>query len=200
MCVCVYVYIHASNIVTSPCCRTRQKRLAGIKSLHVYALALYVDQKGIQSLLRDAIGHRDEESVCRDDTLYTKVIQSTDVEKVLRLVISSNLVKRKAFLKALDERLQPVVRGTHSEKTLATFCSMFDTVSFRKGLDVTFFFQPGGDMVTKADGKELGRLHDAQFSKEILNIYLGKDPVSLQAKHHFGRGIYTIVTKKKISH
>lgn len=176
-------------------CRTRQKRLAGIKSLNVYALAFYVDQSGIRSLLHDSIGHRSEDAVFKDDAMYSKVISSPNVEKVLRLVISSGLVNRNSFLKALDERLQPVVKDTKSEETLATFCSMFDNVSFRKGLDVTFFFQPGGDLVTRADGKELGRLHDATFSKEILNIYLGKNPVSVSAKEEFGRGIYKIVKK-----
>lgn len=174
-------------------CRVRQKKLAGIKNLNVYALALYVDQTGIRSLLHESIGHRDEDTVCKDDEMYSQVISSPNVEKVLRMVISSGLVKRNSFLKALDERLQPAVKNTASEKSLATFRSMFDNVAFRKGLDVSFYFQPGGDVVARADGKEIGRLKDANFSKEILNIYLGKDPVSSGAKEQFGRGIYSIV-------
>lgn len=154
-----------------------------------------MDQAGTRSLLRDAIAHENEDVVCRNDAMFTKIIQNSDVEKVLRMVISSSLVKRNSFLKALDERLQPAVKDTKSEETLATFRSMFDDVSFRKGLDVSFFFQPGGDLVAKADGKELGRLKDPNFSREILNIYLGKDPVSSQAKEAFGRGIYKLVTE-----
>jgi hypothetical protein len=151
---------------------TRQKRLIGIKKIHVYALALYVDEgysAGTQ--------HWDEELVNRPE-----------VDKIISCIISSSLVSRKKFLNALDERLLPEVRSSDSEATLGKFRGLFDNVSFRKGLNVSFFFRKGSVM-TKVDGKELGELHDPAFSRAFLNMYLGADPVSPKAKDAFRQGL-----------
>lgn len=55
-------------------CRTRQKRLAGIKSLDIYAVALYVDESGVTSLLGDrALKSADEDSFAHDDAMFAGV-------------------------------------------------------------------------------------------------------------------------------
>ncbi|KAI8103498.1 hypothetical protein M9435_004835 [Picochlorum sp. BPE23] len=175
---------------------TRQKRLAGIKSLDIYAVALYVDESGVTSLLGDrALKSADEDSFAHDDAMFADLMKHSSLEKALRVVITSALVKRKAFVSALDEQLKPPLSGTASEETLANFGSMFDSVSFRKGMDISFFFERDA-MITKVDGQEIGRLRDDRFSKAFLNLYLGSSPVSVKAKEEFGRGIYSMVTQK----
>jgi len=197
-------------------CRTRQKRLAGIKSLDIYAVGLYVDESGVTSLLGDrAVKSTDGDAFAHDNAIFTgmyefmnhmfyihtdvyalcvDLMRHSSIEKALRVVITSGLVKRKAFVSALDEQLKPRLSGTSSEETLSTFTSMFDSISFRKGMDISFFFERDA-LITKVDGHVIGRLRDDRFSKALLNIYLGSSPVSVHAKEAFRRGIYSMVTK-----
>ena len=167
----------------------RQKRLAGIKSLDIYAVGLYADHRGVRSLLHSKASKSTEEAICKDDAVFSALVKDSGIEKALRIVITSGLVKRKSFIDALDAKLKPAVRSTKSEKTLEDFCSMFDSVAFRKGLEVNVFFNKG-DMVTTVDGREIGRLKDKRFCEEFLNMYIGKDPVSAKAKEEMGRGLY----------
>lgn len=52
-------------------CSTRQKKLAGIKSLDVYALALYVDERGAHSLLHSKVSGKTEQDAVNDQSVYT---------------------------------------------------------------------------------------------------------------------------------
>lgn len=92
---------------------------------------------------------------------------------------------------ALNEQLEPPVSGTKSVQTLNTFKNMFDSVAFRKGLEITFTFV-NGNVITKVDGMKLGKLQDGVFSDALLGIYLGQKPVSEKAKKAFGEGLYRL--------
>lgn len=168
---------------------TRQKRLAGIKSLDVYALALYVDESGARSTLHKKTSAKDEGDFVKDQGVYTDLINARRVEKNLMIVITSGLVKRKSFVEALNEQLEPPVTGTKSMETLSRFREQFDTIQFRKGLEISFTCH-NGTLTTKVDGKKLGDLKDAYFTDALLNIYLGDKPVSESAKRSFGQGLY----------
>ena len=119
------------------------------------------------------------------------LIKAKRIEKSLVIVITSGLVKRKAFVDALNEQLEPPVAGTKSMQTLNTFKNMFDSVAFRKGLEITFTFV-NGSVTTKVDGMKLGKLQDGVFSDALLGLYLGKTPVSEKAKKAFGEGLYRL--------
>jgi hypothetical protein len=56
-------------------CSTRQKKLAGIKSLDVYALALYVDERGAHSLLHSKVSGKSQQEVINDQSIYTGALQ-----------------------------------------------------------------------------------------------------------------------------
>lgn len=154
---------------------TRQKRLVGVKQLHVYALGLYVSEDFAPSP-QDARPW-DEELVSR-----------CDVDKIISIVISSSFVNRKKFVGALDDALLPVVESTSSEATLCRFRALFDNVTFKKGLHLDFYLRDGS-LTAKVDGKTLGRLDDEAFSRAFAGVYLGAAPVSPKAKEAFRRGL-----------
>lgn len=154
---------------------TRQKRLVGIKQLHVYALGLYVSEDFAPSP-QDARPW-DEELVSR-----------SDVDKIISIVISSSLVNRKKFVGALDDALLPVVESTSSEATLCRFRALFDNVTFKKGLHLDFYLRDGS-LTAKVDGHTLGTLDDEAFSRAFAGVYLGAAPVSPKAKEAFRRGL-----------
>lgn len=78
------------------------------------------------------------------------------VDKTLRIVITSGLVKQRAFLEALEERLAPPLQAAGELAALAAFRRQFDAASFRKGMEITFVAS-GSRLTTKIDGKQVSR-------------------------------------------
>lgn len=61
-----------------------------------------------------------------------------------------------------------------------------------KGLEISFNIN-GGRLTTKADGKEIGSFQNKHLSNTLLDIYIGKDPVSPGAKQEFGHGLASMI-------
>ena len=160
---------------------TRQKRLVGVKQLHVYALGLYVSEDYVP-----------EDARMWDDELVGR----SDVDKIISIVISSGFVSRKKFVNALDDALLPAVKATCSEATLNRFRDLFDNVAFKKGLHIDFYLRDG-KLTTKVDGRALGTLSDPYFTSAFAGVYLGADPVSPKAKEAFRKGILDDVERQK---
>lgn len=177
--------------------RTRIKKVAGIKSLDVYALALYVDEQQTKSALGARFSQSEpRERIATDPNLFPELIKAGWVEKSLVLVITSGLVKRTNFLEALEERLKPPLVEKRQEAVLQSFRNLFDTVEFKKGLQISFTITGGNTLKTRAGGKDLGTLVNPELSNTLLDIYLGSNPVSPQAKNAFANGIASMIAKK----
>ena len=171
---------------------TRTKKVAGIKSLDIYALAFYVDEPAARSHLHHRYTNKTAEQIAKDPQLFAELSKATSIEKSLVLVITSGLVKRKNFLEALEERLEPPMTKANENAALQAFKQQFDNVTFRKGLKITFTFT-GGKLVTKADGKELQTLSNKTLAEVLLDIYTGGNPVSPAAKKAFATGLARMV-------
>lgn len=52
-------------------CSTRQKKIAGLKTLDVYALAFYVDERGVRNLLDSKLKSQSEEDAVKGRQLYS---------------------------------------------------------------------------------------------------------------------------------
>lgn len=61
----------------------------------------------------------------------------SSIEKTLRIVITSGLVKRGPFLDAFNERLAPPLEAAGVSEALHQFQRQFDDAKFRKGLEIT---------------------------------------------------------------
>jgi hypothetical protein len=84
-----------------------------------------------------------------------ELIKAEGVEKTLEVVITSGLVKQKAFLQALEERLAPPLAKVGQSGVLDGFRAQFHNANFRKGLRLSFTTK-GGRVTTKIDGAEVG--------------------------------------------
>jgi hypothetical protein len=163
----------------------RAKRVLGLKNINVYALGLYVDAPAAKRALRSS-GLPSPNNQRPFDAL---VKNSEGVEKTLRLVITSNLVKRAAFVSTLEERLGPALRKVGEGKTFDAFAGLFDGVTFKSGTEVVFSTKAGGKLQTRIDGRDMPALASRALCEALLDIYLGKDPVSPDAKRAFGDGL-----------
>jgi hypothetical protein len=173
-------------------CRTRTKRIAGIKNLDVYALALYVDERAARSALARKFQGRSRDEVASSQALFDELARAPGVEKTLVLVITSGLVNRSNFLDTMDQRLVGPLAAARDAASLAAFRSQFDGVEFRRGLRIAFNFA-GGRVTTRAAGKEVGAISSRALQTAMLDAYLGGDPVSKEAKAAFGRGLARMV-------
>jgi hypothetical protein len=167
----------------------RAKRVLGLKNINVYALGLYVDGPGAKRALRSA-GTPSPNNQRAFDAL---VSGCEGVERTLRLVITTNLLKRSTFVSTLEERLGPALRKAGEAKTFDAFASLFDGVDFKSGTEVVFSTKGGGKLSTRIDGKEKASLASRALCESLLDIYLGKDPVSPDAKKAFGEGLAALM-------
>lgn len=115
------------------------------------------------------------------------------VERTLRLVITTGLLKRSTFVSTLEERLGPALRKAGEDQTFESFAALFDGVDFKSGTEVVFSTKGGGKLSTRIDGKEKAALSSRALCESLLDIYLGRDPVSPDAKRAFGEGLASMM-------
>lgn len=170
----------------------RTKKIAGLKSLDVYALALFVDQGAVRSSLGGMFSGTDAASLAQDQRLFDELLRHEDIEKTLHIVITSGVVKQKAFLSALEERLKPRLQAAGQLAALDTFKRQFDDAAFRKGLEITFTAQ-GDKLTTTIDSMQVGAIASPELTRTLLDVYLGADPASKGAKESIGHGLASMV-------
>lgn len=78
----------------------------------------------------------------------------------------AGVVKQKAFLSALEERLKPRLQAAGQLAALDTFKRQFDDAAFRKGLEITFTAQ-GDKLTTTIDSMQVCGV-GFRFSKQLL--------------------------------
>ncbi|KAG7671359.1 hypothetical protein Ndes2526B_g02142 [Nannochloris sp. 'desiccata'] len=169
---------------------SRVKKIAGIKSLDIYALGLYVDQKAAHALLNRRFANKKSspEKLAKDPALFTELCKADNIEKSLVLVMTSKLVNKHNFLQALEDRLTPPLTKLKELAALEDFKRQFDGVDIKKGLKISFNFTKG-KVVTKAGDKELSTLSNKALVSNLLDSYLGNAPVSPRAKEEFAAGL-----------
>jgi hypothetical protein len=173
---------------------TRIKKIAGIKSLDVYALGLYVDQKAALAVLNRRFGNKNSspEQIAKDPALFADLCKAENVEKSLVLVMHSKLVNKQNFVQALEDRLTPPLTKLKELGALEDFKRQWDGVDIKKGLKISFTFTKG-KVVTKAGDRELSSLSNKALVSSLLDAYLGNAPVSPGAKAEFATGLAQMV-------
>ena len=72
---------------------------------------------------------------------------------------------------------------------LDVFARTFESVQFRKGMPIDFCVARGNALTTRVDGAPRSTVRSAVLCRALLDIYLGPDPVSRDAKAAFAAGI-----------
>ncbi|GIL50624.1 hypothetical protein Vafri_6760 [Volvox africanus] len=182
-----YCYLREKNCPSLAGLGVRSKKII-IKDINVYALGIYVDVAAAKSAL-SSFKKKSAEELVKDQSFYNAVVSAGNVEKTLRLVISSRLVDQKKFLDALEERLAPRLTKAGEPGTLVEFKKQFDGVHFERGLEIAFTCPDNKKLVTKIGGQQKGVIASGALCSSLFDIYLGSDPVSKDAKDTFGRSL-----------
>ena len=152
-----------------------RRRIAGV-GVKVYACGLYVHPK--QARTRSGRARRPR----RPPRSTRRRRAARRASRIRALDVRQNLDSAK-IADALSERLRPAL-GKDS-KSLRTFETYFDGVTFLKGQSLTFSAD-GGKLTTSIRGKRVGVIDDAEMCVALFDAYLGKNPVVPGAKKSLG--------------
>jgi len=169
----------------------RSKRLFGLKDIKVYAVGLYVDPRDVQAKVRPAYGGSEEGQL--EQKVFEDVMDR-DVKKTVRLVVHYGKLTSKKLIHALRERCEKPLAASGKLGDLEVFETWFENLHLKKGLAVAFSADRGM-LVTRVEGRVIGQIDSPELCRALFDIYLGKDPVSPDAKEDFGKGVAGLLGK-----
>lgn len=171
----------------------RSKKIAGIKTVNVYSVGLFVDPAAAKTALK-AFKGMSPEKLAKDQKFFDALVSADDVEKTLHLNIAFGRISSSQFWDAIEGQLAGPMKQLGAEADLKAFAATFDGVKFRKGLPISFCISEDGGLSTKIDEKFASAIYSKSLCRSLLGIYLGASPVSPDAKASIGTGLATLIT------
>lgn len=164
---------------------------AGVK---VYAVGLYVDEKGAMKEL-DAHKGENADSLAKNEAFFSKAAKAK-FEKTMVLKMAREVGTEK-MVSALAESVKPRMSG--STKPLATFQDMLLKAvgkegAAKKGMQFGFVCKPGA-LCVSVNGKDAGTVKSDNLSRAMVDVYLGKKAVSPGAKKEFAAGVAALLNR-----
>ncbi|MCB9897356.1 MAG: chalcone isomerase family protein [Planctomycetes bacterium] len=158
----------------------------------VYAVGLYVDPLAAHEQLA---AHRAEsgKQLAKDAAFYAD-LASDALPKTLRLVMVRDVDAddmRSAFEDALRPRMVEGRVGAEREAALAALATFkgYFRKEYVEGTEMLLALRPGGKLTAVVDGDLLGGVTSRALTDAVVDVYLGKDPISDDAKEAFGKGM-----------
>lgn len=172
----------------------RSKKIAGVKTINVYALGLYVDVPAAKGALR-SYRNKPPEVLAKDQSFYDALIKADSVDKTIHMSISFGHISSSQFWEAIREQLAVPMQRAGADADLQQFAQTFEGIKFRKGLPLSFCISKGGVLTSKIDGKDAGTVQSPALCQSLLGVYLGKSAVSPDAKESIGSGLAKLIAE-----
>ncbi|KAK9909647.1 hypothetical protein WJX75_005569 [Coccomyxa subellipsoidea] len=173
----------------------RSKRLAGIKNIDVYAMGFYIDTGAAKGELGRDFDCLPPGSLEHNQALAERLMLSNNIEKNIRIVVTSSMVNQARFSKGLRESLEPRVKQTGDLAALDEFEGLFNGAQFYKGLEMSFSNTKEGSLALRIGNKEVGQVDSPGFTRAFFDLYLGTDPVSQDGKASIAKGLAAVISK-----
>jgi hypothetical protein len=164
-----------------------------MKNVDVYALGFYIDEGAAQKALGPKFGSAAPSSLEKNQSLCDEVINSNDVEKTVRIVVTSGMLNHDRFLGGIRESLVPACEKAGDVESLPQFEQLFDGTAFRKGLELAFTSTKAGGLAARIDSRDVGEVSSPAFTKAFFGLYLGGSPVSPEGKANISQGLAKLV-------
>lgn len=171
----------------------RSKKIAGVKSINVYALGLYVDVPAAKAALRSYRG-KSPEALARDQSFYDALVKADGVDKTLHMSIAFGRISSQQFWEAMRAQLAGPMAQAGADAELQQFAKTFEGLKLRKGMPLSFCISKDS-LTSKIDGKLAGTIRSRALCEAVLGVYLGRDPVSPDAKQNIGSGLATMLAE-----
>jgi len=172
---------------------SRRKRLLGMKNVDVYALGFYIDEEAAQKALGPKFGSAESSSLEKNQSLCDEVVNSKDIEKTVRIVITSGMLNHDRFLGGLKESLVPACKKAGDVESLPQFEQLFEGAEFKKGMELAFTSTKAGGLAARIDSRDVGEVGSSSFTRAFFGLYLGGSPVSPEGKTNISQGLAKLV-------
>lgn len=167
-----------------------------LKSIKIYAFALYIRPDIVKAQLGEKYGAVSSEDLKHDPQFYEDIL-SHDLGMTVRLMVHYKSLKmamvRSAFDTSLRNRLKKI-KGMEDDEGLEAFNSYFSqNLLLPRGTIIDFRWLPGGHLRTEIDGELLGTIRSRDFCRAFFDLYIGDPPVSCKAKEEMGEKLSQIL-------
>jgi len=159
----------------------------------VYAMGFYVDPKPAAKAL--AAWKDKKLAEVQKDAKFYETILNTDFGKGIRLVMVRDVdaeTMAEAFADSLDKRL----KSDEGKKALEAFKKFFDKEMKVKD-EIIFGWDAKGELHTAVNGKVKGVIKTKELAKALLDVYIGAEPISEDAKNNFAGGLSWVFHKSE---
>ncbi|EIE20825.1 chalcone isomerase [Coccomyxa subellipsoidea C-169] len=173
----------------------RAKKLAGLKNIDVYAMGFYIDSRAAKQELGRDFDCLPPVSLEHNQVLAERLKTANNIEKTVRIVVTSGMVNQSRFSKGLRESLEPRLKQTGDTAALDEFEALFKGAQFYKGLEMSFTNTKNGSLALRIGNKEVGQVHAPGFTRAFFDLYLGTDPVSPDGKASIAKGLAAVISK-----
>lgn len=160
--------------------------------IQVYAMGLYVETTPAQEALAAWKG-KSKEDLEKDDGFYDTLLKGK-FGKSMRLAMVFD-VSAEDFANAFRDSIEPRIKsllpvGDQAAATTAleTFKGFFDSPA-KKGQEIIMTWTKEDKLDVTIDGTKKGSIDNKGLALCLFDIYLGKDPISPDAKKAFAGGI-----------
>eukprot|EP00249_Psilotum_nudum_P036640 c8248_g1_i1 orf=651-1967(+) len=169
----------------------RSVTLVKFKSIKIYAFGFYVRPDYLRAKLGQKYSNVPPAELKHNSNFYDDLLRH-ELEMTIRLVVHHKGLKmsmvRSAFETSLRNRLRKI-KGIDDDDDagLHLFCSYFkEGLALPQGTIIDFHWQPGGQLLTRIEGRVVGTIISHDFCRAFFDLYIGDPPVSLNAKHAIG--------------
>lgn len=117
-----------------------------------------------------------------------QIIIETDEPMAVLMTITSRLITRDRFVKAVGEGFEKSIASGYSTDRNIDFMSLFDDIEIKKGDLINLYYVPGEgvrtEIISKKSGESrtLGIIPGHDFKKSLFCIWLGPNPVQESLK------------------
>ncbi|KAL9249425.1 Fatty-acid-binding protein 2-like protein [Drosera capensis] len=167
-----------------------------IKSLRIYAYALYVEPYSVCEKLGSKYASIPVAELKQRHDFYEDLLRE-DINMTVRLVVNCNGMKissvKDAFEKSLRARL--VKANPHTDyECLGIFGSCFTRdIPLRTGTTIDFRRMEDGRLLTEIEGNLIGAVQSKDLCRAFFDMYIGNCPISEQTKEDIGSNIASII-------
>lgn len=168
----------------------RRKSVFGLKNIDVYAFGVYADDSDVKRLSERQLNGNEE--------IVANVLDR-DLRMTVRLQIVYGRLSIGSVRSAFEESVGSRIRkfsGSENKELLHRFTSSFkDEYKLPRGSVIDLSREQGYILLTRIDGKEVGRVESKLLCQSILDLYIGDDPFDRQAKENIQLNLASLLQK-----
>ena len=161
----------------------------------VYAYAVYVEDAPEVHEEISAAAELSAAERLKEERLWSRIIESSARKEIV--LEMQRTITGEDFKTAFQDSLGSRVSSKQGKKALEEFAGAFTGVSLDSGARLEFQVEKGAILRTMLDGRVLSVVDNIELATALMDVYLGKQPVSTQGKKKFAEDLHLYLARTK---